>query len=175
MRPNVEMILGLKPDLIIQDAGSQEAMPGLDQLRQQGVPVAVFHPTTFDKLFAVIQRLGVLTGQPDRAEALNKDLQARLAAVADKLQGVKSRPKVFFEIRYPDLLGAGRGSMVDDIIERAGGVNCLTSPKKIVRLNLGGSYCRGPGGLCSPTGAYESESGKGNRPASLLNFAGRTG
>jgi iron complex transport system substrate-binding protein len=26
--------------------------------------------------------------------------------------------------------------MVNDIIERAGGVNCLTSPKKIVRLNL---------------------------------------
>jgi iron complex transport system substrate-binding protein len=136
MRPNVELILGLKPDLIIQDAGSQEAMPGLDQLRQQGVPVAVFHPTSFDKLFTVIQRLGVLTGQPDRAEALNKELQARLAAVADKLQGVNRRPKVFFEIRYPNLLGAGGGSMVNDIIGRAGGVNCLTSPKKIVRLNL---------------------------------------
>jgi iron complex transport system substrate-binding protein len=108
----------------------------LDQLRQQGVPVAVFHPTTFDKLFGVIQKLGVLTGQPDRAEALNKELRARLAAIADKLQGVNSRPKVFFEIRYPNLLGAGGGSMVNDIIQRAGGVNCLTSPKKIVRLNL---------------------------------------
>ena len=49
MRPNVEMILGLQPDLIIQDAGAQEAMPGLEQLKQQGVAVAVFHPTSFDK------------------------------------------------------------------------------------------------------------------------------
>jgi iron complex transport system substrate-binding protein len=136
MRPNVEMILGLNPDLIIQDAGRQEAMPGLDQLRRQGVPVAVFHPTTFDTLFGVIQRLGVLTGQPERAEGLTKDLQARLAAVAERLQGANSRPKVFFEIRYPDLLGAGGGSMVNDVIARAGGVNCLASPKKIVRLNL---------------------------------------
>jgi iron complex transport system substrate-binding protein len=136
MRPNVEMILGLKPDLIIQDAGRQEAMPGLDQLRRQGVPVAVFHPTTFDRLFSVIQRLGVLTGEPERAEALTRDLQARLGAVAERLQTEKTRPKVFFEIRYPDLLGAGGGSMVNDVICRAGGVNCLTSPKKIVRLNL---------------------------------------
>ena len=49
---------------------------------------------------------------------------------------MKSRPKVFFEIRYPNLLGAGTASMVNDIIERAGGVNCLTVPKKIARLNL---------------------------------------
>ncbi len=86
MRPNVEMILGLKPDLIIQDAGAQDAMPGLDQLRQQGVPVAVFHPDTFNSLFAVIQRLGVLTGEPGRAEALTKKLQDKLAAVAARLE-----------------------------------------------------------------------------------------
>jgi cobalamin transport system substrate-binding protein len=136
MRPNVEMILGLKPDLIIQDAGAQEAMPGLEQLKQQGVPVAVFHPDTFNGMFAVIQRLGVLTGEPGRAEALIKKLQDRLAAVVARLEPVKSRPKVFFEIRYPDLLGAGTASMVNDIIEHAGGVNCLTVPKKIARLNL---------------------------------------
>ena len=66
MRPNVEMILGLQPDLIIQAAGAQEAMPGLEQLRQQGVAVAVFHPDSFNSLFSVIQRLGVLTGEPGR-------------------------------------------------------------------------------------------------------------
>jgi iron complex transport system substrate-binding protein len=136
MRPNVEMILGLKPDLIIQDAGRQEAMPGLDQLRQQGVPVAVFHPTNFDKLFSVIERLGVLTGQSEKAEALNQELRLRLATIDERLQKVNKRPKVFFEIRYHNLLGAGGGSMVNDIIDKAGGVNCLTSPKKIVRLNL---------------------------------------
>ncbi len=136
MRPNVEMILGLQPDLIIQDAGAQEAMPGLDQLRRQGVPVAVFHPASFEGLFGVIQRLGVLTGEPGRAADLISRLQAGLAAVATRLAAVTHRPKVFFEIRYPNLLGAGKGSMVNDIIERAGGVNCLTSAKKIVRLNL---------------------------------------
>jgi iron complex transport system substrate-binding protein len=136
MRPNVEMILGLQPDLIIQDAGAQEAMPGLEQLRQQGVVVAVFHPDSFDSLFTVIKRLGVLTGEPGQAESLIQKLQGQLAEVAEKLKGIQNRPKVFFEIRYPNLLGAGTASMVNDIIQRAGGVNCLTVPKKIVRLNL---------------------------------------
>jgi iron complex transport system substrate-binding protein len=136
MRPNVEMILGLKPDLIIQDAGAQDAMPGLDQLKQQGVPVAVFHPETFKDLFSVIQRLGVLTGETGRAAALTAKLQGRLAAVAARLANIKDRPRVFFEIRYPNLLGAGAASLVNDIIAHAGGVNCLTMPKKIVRLNL---------------------------------------
>jgi len=136
MRPNVEMILGLQPDLIIQAAGAQEAMPGLEQLRQQGVAVAVFHPNSFNSLYSVIQRLGVLTGEPGRADALIKRLQGQLAEVAVKLENIKSRPRVFFEIRYPNLLGAGTASMVNDIIQRAGGVNCLTAPKKIVRLSL---------------------------------------
>ena len=136
MRPNVEMILGLKPDLIIQNAGAQDAMPGLDQLKQQGVPVAVFHPETFKDLFSVIQRLGVLTGETGRAAALTAKLQGQLAAVAARLANVKDRPRVFFEIRYPNLLGAGAASLVNDIIAHAGGVNCLTVPKKIARLNL---------------------------------------
>ena len=97
--------------------------------------MAVFHPTSFDKLFEVIRRLGVLTGSPEAAQALTRQMQANLAAAAAKLQGAAGRPKVFFEIRYPNLLGPGR-SLVDDIINRAGGVNVVQSPKKIVRMNL---------------------------------------
>jgi len=136
MRPNVEMILGLKPDLIIQNAGRQENMPGLDQLRRQGAPVAVFHPTSFEDIFAVIQRLGVLTGCPDRAAALIEEMQGKLLAVAARLQNVTERPKVFYEVRYPNLLGAGAGSIVNEVIVRAGGVNVVTVPKKIARMNL---------------------------------------
>ncbi len=88
--------------------GPQEAMPGLDQLRQQGVPVAVFHPTTFDKLFAVIQRLGVLTGEPGRAEDLNKDLQARLAAVAENFRGWTVGPRFSLKSAIPIFWGPGR-------------------------------------------------------------------
>jgi len=63
------------------------------------------------------------------------ELEARLAAVARQVEG-KPRPTVFFEVRYPNLLGAGRGSLVNDIIRRAGGENVLTHPQKLVPYSL---------------------------------------
>ena len=46
------------------------------------------------------------------------------------------RPKVFFEVRYPNLLGAGAKSIVNDVIKYAGGTNCVTANKKLVRLDM---------------------------------------
>lgn len=144
MRPNVEMILGLKPDLIIQSAGRKDAMVVVQQLQKEGLPVAVFHPTGFEDLFSVIRRLGVLTGEPLGAQRLLKSLQTRLSAVEHRLQGISHRPRVFFEVRYPNLLGAGRVSMVNDVIQRAGGINCIDRHKKLVRIGMEALIKRDP-------------------------------
>jgi iron complex transport system substrate-binding protein len=136
MRPNVEMIFGLKPDLIIQSAGRKEAMVVVRQLQKEGLQVAVFHPTGFKDLFSVIKRLGVLTGQSSTAEELIDSLRSRLTKVEDRLKGISHRPKVFFEVRYPNLLGAGRESIVNEIIHKAGGVNCIEREKKLVRIGM---------------------------------------
>jgi iron complex transport system substrate-binding protein len=136
MRPNVEMVLGLKPDLILQSAGRREAMAPVNQLRAHGLKVAVFNPQGFEDLFSVIQRLGVLTGEQDKAQALVDALKGTLDDVERRLRNVRQRPKVFFEVRYPNLLAAGKGSIVDDIIRRAGGTNCIDANKKLVRLNM---------------------------------------
>lgn len=136
MRPNVEMVMGLRPDLVVQEAGRREALLAVDQLKKEGVPVAVFHITSFSRLFSVIQRLGILTGEPDRTRQLIESLKARLDRVQIRIQAVKERPSVFFEVRYPNLLGAGRESMVNEIIEFAGGRNCLKLSKKLVRIDM---------------------------------------
>jgi iron complex transport system substrate-binding protein len=39
-------------------------------------------------------------------------------------------------VRYPNLLGAGQQSIVNDVILKAGGVNCLPNRKKLVRINI---------------------------------------
>ncbi len=136
MRPNVEAVLGLKPDLIIQGEGRRQAMAPVQQLQRHGLDVAVFNPTTFEELFSVIDRLGILTGEQRRAKELVNSLKGRLDAVETRLKKVAHRPRVFFEVRYPNLLGAGRKSVVNDIIEHAGGSNCITVDKKLVRLDI---------------------------------------
>lgn len=136
MRPNIEMILGLKPDLVIQSAGRKEALVPVQQIRGEGLRVSVFHPTSFASLFSVIRRIGVLTGEQARASKLIDSLQERLDEVEERLKSIHHRPSVFFEVRYPNLLGAGRGSIVNDIIYKAGGINCIPSNKKLVRIGM---------------------------------------
>ncbi len=136
MRPNVELVLALEPDLILQSAGRREATAVVEQLRRHGQTVAVFQPQRFVELFELIDKLGRLTGEPGRAAGLNRRLQERLQAVEQRLQGIDHRPRVFFEVRYPNLLGAGQSSMVNDVIERSGGRNCLEHDKKLVRIGM---------------------------------------
>ncbi len=136
MRPNVEMVLGLKPDLIVQGGGRKEAMAAVEQLVQVGLTVAVFSPTRFADLFSAIDRLGKLTGAEPEANRLAASLKARLDAVHSKLEGTSRLPRVFFEVRYQNLLAAGTDSMVNEVIERSGGVNCVTSRKKFIRMDI---------------------------------------
>jgi iron complex transport system substrate-binding protein len=135
MRPNIEIVLGVKPDLALQSAGRQEALEAVQQLRRQGLQVAVFNPSTFSDLFSVVERIGVLTGEPRRARHVIADLQSRLDRVRKDFQASERRPTVFFEVRYPNLLGAGRASIVNDIISHAGGRNVVDIRKKLVRMN----------------------------------------
>lgn len=136
MRPNLELVLGQTPDLVVQMSGRKQALAAVRDLRELGVPTAVFNVTSFRDLFSVIARLGALTGRPKDAAALTARLKARLAALRKKTAGAKNgEPTVALEVRYPNLLCAGNASIVADVIKAAGGVNAVDQDKKIVRLS----------------------------------------
>jgi iron complex transport system substrate-binding protein len=132
LRPNAELILGLGPDLVLQLGGRAEAMDSVRFLEERGLRVAVFQLENFEQLFSVMERLGVLTGCRERA----RERAAAMRAELDRIAAASSEPgpRVFFEARYPNLLAAGQGSIVSEIISRAGGRNCVEAPDKLVRL-----------------------------------------
>jgi len=142
MRPNLEMVLGLGPDLVLQMSARAGASEPVEALRRHGVPVAEFNPGSFAELFAAIEAVGALTGEPGAAGALIARMRARLDAVGRCLdgaggeapQGAGARPRVFFEVRAQTLLAAGAGGIVDDVIRHAGGVNAVAEAKRLVRL-----------------------------------------
>jgi iron complex transport system substrate-binding protein len=134
LQPNVEMILALKPDLVVQ-GGVAKGMPALARLEAAKVPVAMFAPRDFAGLFSTITRLGALTGRVEAAAALTRSMKARLADVARQVAN-RPRPRVFFEVRELNLLAAGQGSLVNDIITRAGGENLVTSPQKLTNYSI---------------------------------------
>lgn len=134
MRPNPELIVSLSPDVVVQMVGRREVQEFSLGLRRTGVPVLLFHMGGFEEMFSVIRRLGMLTGEEPRAARLEKLLRQRLDAAQ---AAVRDRPRVgvFYEVRYPNLLGAGKDSIVDDIIAYAGGRNVLETNGKVVRIN----------------------------------------
>lgn len=135
MRPNLELVVGLGPDLVLQLAGRDAGVLAVENIRRHGIPVAVFAIHDFGSLFSAMERIGVLLGAEAEARREIEAIQARLAAVDTALTGLERRPGVFFEVRYPNLLAAGQGSMVSEIIRRAGGENVVTDGKKLVRLS----------------------------------------
>lgn len=133
MRPNSELVLAQKPDLVLQMAGRKEAALLTDTLRQLGLNVLTFDVGNFGQLMTVMRKLGQLTGQEQKADAIVADWKKRLAALERQHKSVK--PTVYYEIRQPNLLAAGQGSMIADIIERAGGENVAKAPSRLARYN----------------------------------------
>jgi iron complex transport system substrate-binding protein len=136
MRPNLEMIVALKPNLVVQSATRRAAMPEIQRVIEAGIPVAVFSPNSFAELFHTVERLGVLTGHQTGARALVEGMKQRLEAVAARVAEVPARPRVFFEVRAEPLTAAGRASMVEQILEAVKAENVVTSDKAVVQTNL---------------------------------------
>lgn len=144
MRPNIELVVGRRPDLVVQLSGRSQAIDAVRALRKHGLSVAVYNPRNFKELFATIRSMGALAGVSAQAEALVMEMARRLDAVGSRLGGFAKRPKVFFEIRARSLLAAGHGGIVDSVIRAAGGENAVDSNKKIVRMGEEGLYGLNP-------------------------------
>ena len=134
MRPNAELIVAQKPDLVLQLAGRREALLQTEALRKLGINVLTFEMDSFDKMFDVLEKLGRLTGREQKAAGLIRDWRARLETLRARHAGEKP-VRVFYEVRYPNLLAAGQGSIVNEIIAVAGGENVVADDKKLVRFN----------------------------------------
>lgn len=134
MRPNAELIVAQKPDLVLQLSGRKEAHFQTEALRALGINVLTFEMNSFERMFDVLRKIGLLTGRGHKADALIQDWRSRLAALRARYAGQKP-VRVFYEVRYPNLLAAGKNSIVNEIITHAGGENVVREEKKLVRIN----------------------------------------
>lgn len=134
MRPNAELVLAQRPDVVLQLAGRSEALAQTESLRALGLKVLTFDVNSFARLFEVTETLGRLAGREEKAAALVAGWKKRLEALRARNAG-KPATRVFYEVRYPNLLAAGRGGISSEILALAGGENVVTDGKKLVRFS----------------------------------------
>ncbi len=135
LRPNLEIILSLKPDLILQGSVSRGGLGAVRQLEERGLKVAVFNPYTIEMVFSTIERVGILLGKEKQAKAFVRELKEQLHFLENKTSQISQRPRVFYEVSYPAILAAGEKHIVNDLIEKAGGINVVGVSKKLVRVS----------------------------------------
>lgn len=142
--PNIEKILSLKPDYIFC-TGLEQAQT-IHKLKSLNLNVYVADPANLKELFNTIKEIGIITGRQSQAGELINKMHQDITAVNEKVKSVpqEKRVKVFIEIWHEPLMTAGKGSIVDELITLAGGVNIAGelmrpysnfSPEKVVDLN----------------------------------------
>lgn len=119
--PNYEIIASLKPDLIIMtvEGNTREAF---DKLSELGFKIFVTNPRNFDGILKTILDFGKICGVEARANYLVDSLKLELEKIKDVNTG-KKKPKILVLISLNPLMSAGKNTFINEIIERAGGVN----------------------------------------------------
>jgi iron complex transport system substrate-binding protein len=122
---SVEAIVALEPDLVL--AAEINTPELVKQLEDLGLTVYYLkNPTTIEEMYTNLEIVATLTGREAEAEALIESLQARVAAVDEKIATAADKPVVFYEIDASDAAKPytyGPGTFGDLLIARAGGVN----------------------------------------------------
>ena len=119
--PSIEKIVSLKPDLIIATADGNRK-DTVQQLERLNLPVYVTNPSDTNGVLKSILHIGEITNREKEAQILVGKLQKRLNNVAYQIRH-KRKPRVFFQIGLEPVITAGRGTLINEVIERAGGVN----------------------------------------------------
>jgi iron complex transport system substrate-binding protein len=125
LKPDAELIAGLRPDLVVV----HDVSTGIDRkLASLHLPFVVVERGTLASVFSSIKQIGGAAGVPERADLLVKDVERRLDAI--RQSAAMPRRRVLFIIgRHPgtltDLVAIGPGSYLNDVIEIAGGRNVL--------------------------------------------------
>lgn len=122
---NMEMIANMKPDLVLAGGiNTPEQVKAFEDLKITVYYVA--NPTDLDGMYENVKTVSQLVGKEKEADALIASLKQKVQKVDDVLKGVSERPRVFYELDASEPAKpwtAGKGSFIDQLIVRAGGIN----------------------------------------------------
>ena len=118
---NLEKVAQVKPELILAIRGND--MESLRSLRQLGIPVFSFDIQNLDQVSSALRRLGALLGVENRANTIADSLESRVRLVRREIKDVPDKPKVMWGFWGDPIYTAGAKTMIDDVIETAGGKN----------------------------------------------------
>lgn len=120
--PNLEAIAAADPDLVLVTTGIQADV--IANLEKTGAKVVAIDPQSLEALYASIVTVGAVTGEPAQAATVVQDMKDELELIQDAIDAAPVR--CFLEIAQEPLFTAGAGTLLNDVIDQAGGENVVT-------------------------------------------------
>lgn len=126
IRPNVEAIVRLKPDLVLVHKEQPEVAA---QLKRLGLSTLALTNTSLDDTFTSIREVGAALGMTAQAARLEQSIKGRLETLRRTTSGQPPKTLLFVVGRTPGrlegLVAVGKGSFLNELIAIAGGRNAF--------------------------------------------------
>lgn len=138
LEPNLEVMLSLKPDLVLVIKNPVQVA---EKLRRLGVRAEELNQDSIEDILRSLGQIGQWTGTEKRAAQLTADLRAQLDQVRAAAAKRPRKPTLFLVGRSPGTLqgmvGAAGGTFVDELMTLAGADNILhNSPIPYPKVSL---------------------------------------
>ena len=141
---DLEKIVNAKPDLVLADSIHQkDTIPALEKL---GITVYTMAPNNIDGILNEIKVLGQITGKTKESGNLVSNMTSRIQAVADKTAKLTDaqKPRVLFVTWYDPIWTAGSDTMIQYLIDEAGGINIAADLKGYTTITQESAIQRNP-------------------------------
>jgi len=119
--PNLEAIAAADPDLVLVTTGVQAEV--ITQLENLGASVVAIDPQTIEGLYSSIGTIGDAIGEPAASAELVESMEIQIHDIAEQVEGGPVR--CFLEIAQDPLFTVGSGTLLNELIEYAGGENVV--------------------------------------------------
>lgn len=134
--PNIEEVVALDPDLVLATSIHEDKV--IPQLEARGLTVVAMNPGTIDEVIESIALIGRVTGVEKEAASLLANMKSRMKAVTDKT-GVLTeaqKPRVLYVVWHDPLMASGAGTLHDELIRTAGGINVAGNLSSYADISL---------------------------------------
>ena len=126
LRPNVEAIVRLKPDLVLVHKEQPQVAAQLNRL---GIATLALTNTSLDDTYTSIREVGAALKMTTEAARLEQSIRSRLETLRRATSGQPRKSLLFVVGRTPGrlegLVAVGKGSFLNELIAIAGGRNAL--------------------------------------------------
>lgn len=132
-----EKFLAARPDLVLIRPMIDRGYPQfVTMLEKSGITIVSLQPGTVDDMFTYWAVLGMLTGQPDRAQQLISQFKKSVGAFKNLIASRVNRKRVYFEAIHSKMKTFAPDSMAIFALENAGGINIAVDAKPVRNTNI---------------------------------------